>query len=53
MTWHGYDAPSIAVADGTDDDPVDDAADWIGEAGDLAHVVTMVPGHPRRGRARR
>ena len=41
MTWHGYDAPSIAVMDGNDDDPIDDATDWIAEAGDLAEVVTM------------
>ena len=41
MTWHGYDAPSIAVVDGDDDDPIDDAADWIAEAGDLADVVTI------------
>ena len=41
MTWHGYDAPSIAVMDGDDDDPIDDAADWIAEAGDLADVVTI------------
>ena len=47
MTWHGYDAPSIAVADGSDDDPVDDVGDWVGEAGDLVHVVTM--GHATRG----
>jgi hypothetical protein len=41
MTWHGYDAPSIAVMDGNDDDPIDDAADWIAEVGDLADVVTI------------
>ena len=32
MTWHGYDAPSIAVIDGSDDDPLDDAGDWIDES---------------------
>ncbi len=41
MTWHGYDAPSIAVMDGNDDDPIDDASDWVAEAGELAEVVTM------------
>ena len=41
MMWHGYDAPSIAVADGSDDNPIDDIGDWVGEAGDLVHVVTM------------
>jgi hypothetical protein len=41
MTWHGYDAPSISVMDGDDDDPIDDATDWITEVGDLAEVVTM------------
>ena len=41
MTWHGYDAPSIAVPDGSDDDPVDDVGDWVGETSDLVHVVTM------------
>ena len=53
MTWHGYDAPSISVVDGSDDDPVDDAGDWIDEAGDLAHVVTIGPRHARRRRPRR
>ena len=41
MTWHGYDAPSISVTDGSDDDPLDDAGDWIAETGDLVEVVTM------------
>ena len=49
MTWHGYDAPSIGVADGGDDNPVDDVGDWVGEAGDLVHVVTM--GQATRGAA--
>jgi Alpha/beta hydrolase len=41
MAWHGYDAPSIVVTDGSDVDPVGDAVDWVDETGDLAHVVTM------------
>ena len=41
MTWLGYDAPSLAVADGTVDGTVDDVSDWIDEAGDLAHVLTI------------
>jgi hypothetical protein len=41
MTWVGYDAPSIAVSDGSDDNPVDDVADWAVEAGDLAEVLTI------------
>jgi len=47
MTWHGYDAPSIVVVDGSDDDPVDDVGDWVDEGGDLVHVVTM--GHATSG----
>lgn len=41
VAWVGYDAPSISVVDGSDRNPVDDAADWVDEAGDLAHVVTL------------
>ncbi len=47
LTWHGYDAPSLAVAGGSDDDPVDDAGDWVSEAGDLVHVVSL--GRATRG----
>jgi hypothetical protein len=49
MTWLGYDAPSLAVADGTVDGAVDDVSDWIDEAGDLAHVLTI--GEATRGAA--
>jgi alpha/beta hydrolase family protein len=50
LTWIGYDAPSITVADGDDRNPFDDAGDWIGEAGDLAAVVTA--GRATRGATR-
>jgi hypothetical protein len=49
LSWVGYDAPSIATADGDDVDPFDDAGDWIDEAGDLATVVTT--GRATRGAA--
>jgi hypothetical protein len=41
MAWAGYDAPSVSVPDGSDDDPLDDATDWAVEAGDLATVLGL------------
>jgi Alpha/beta hydrolase len=41
MTWVGYDAPSLSVPDGSDDNPLDDATDWVVESSDLTDVAGM------------